>query len=136
VLAALVKDPEERARHLAEAADGPDEAGAAALEAAAASVAARGAPEAAIDLARRAAALTRRSTRRKRIAGDSPGAGIFTAGDPRQAEQLLLELLERTACSRHRAQVLIELTGSFFNSPPSQRSRRSWSSPAHGEHLS
>ena len=51
-------DPEERARHLALAATGPDEAVADALEAAARRAEARGAPPAAAELYERAARLT------------------------------------------------------------------------------
>ncbi len=57
-LARLVRDPEERARHLAEAAEGPDETVAEALEVAAANVAARGAPDTGAQLAKRAVELT------------------------------------------------------------------------------
>jgi hypothetical protein len=57
-LAELVVEPQERARHLAETADGPDEELAAALEAAAVSSASRGSPESGAKLAKRAFDLT------------------------------------------------------------------------------
>ena len=57
-LAELDVDPEERARHLALAASGPDEKIAAALETAATQARARGAVQAAAELAERAVALT------------------------------------------------------------------------------
>ena len=57
-LAWILDDPEERARHLAQAADGPDEAVAAALAAAARRAAARGAPDAAAELLEQARGLT------------------------------------------------------------------------------
>ena len=57
-LAELVTEPEERVRHLALAADGPDEAVARALEAAAERTRARGAWESAGDLLEQAGALT------------------------------------------------------------------------------
>ncbi len=57
-LAARVTEVEERARHLALAADGPDEAVAGLLDRAAAAARSRGAPEAAAELTERARALT------------------------------------------------------------------------------
>jgi DNA-binding CsgD family transcriptional regulator len=57
-LAAAVEDPEERARHLALAAEGPDGAVAAELDAAAEQAAARGATASAAELAELAARLT------------------------------------------------------------------------------
>jgi AAA ATPase-like protein len=57
-LAAIVGEAEERARHLALAAEGPDESVAAALDEAARGARARGAPEAAADLGEQALRLT------------------------------------------------------------------------------
>jgi DNA-binding CsgD family transcriptional regulator len=57
-LAAAVDEPEQKARHLALAADGPDEEVASALEAATASAARRGAPGTAAELAEQASRLT------------------------------------------------------------------------------
>lgn len=57
-LARVVEEPEQKARHLALAADGPNEEVAAALEAATTSAARRGAPGTAAELAERAAQLT------------------------------------------------------------------------------
>lgn len=57
-LADFVEEPEQKARHLALAADGPDEEVAAALEAATVSAARRGAPGTAAELAEQAAGLT------------------------------------------------------------------------------
>jgi DNA-binding CsgD family transcriptional regulator len=57
-LAEVVEEPEQKARHLALAADGPDEEVAAALEAATASAARRGAPGTAAELAEQAAQLS------------------------------------------------------------------------------
>ena len=62
-LAEVVSDPEERARHLALGAEGPDKEVADALEGAARQAAARGAPAAAAELAELAVRLTPKSER-------------------------------------------------------------------------
>ncbi len=62
-LAKIMRDPEERALHLALAADGPDETLAAEIEAASSSARGRGAPEAAVDLLEHAVRLTPRDAR-------------------------------------------------------------------------
>jgi DNA-binding CsgD family transcriptional regulator len=109
-LAELVDDSEERARHLAEAADGPDEALAAALEEAAASAALRGAADTGAKLAKHAFDLTPPDNR--------PGAHgrrlewarlTAKAGDPKQADELLERHLEAAEPGRHRAEVEFEL---------------------------
>ncbi len=91
-LAELDLDPEERARHLAIAAAGPDEEIAAALDAAAAHARGRGAAQVAAELAERAIALTppdaldRVNWRRIAAAGH-----CFYAGDAKKARTLLEE---------------------------------------------
>jgi DNA-binding CsgD family transcriptional regulator len=108
-LAAIVGDAEERAHHLAEAADGPDEEVAAALEAAAASVAARGAPDAAARLAKQALDLTppdQAEAHRRCLAWARFSAA---AGDPQHAEALLEGQLELAEPGRERAEVEFEL---------------------------
>jgi len=93
-LAAIVADPEERARHLALAADRPDEVTADALEEAARRAAARGAPDAASELAAIAARLTppdRPDDRRRRGLADAEYARL--AGDPLRARQIAEDLL-------------------------------------------
>jgi DNA-binding CsgD family transcriptional regulator len=106
-LAPAVRNPEERAHHLAASTDPPDEHVAAALEAAAALVAARGAPGQAARLAERAARFTPAhdgaASRRRRLAA----ADLHeSAGDwPRQNE-LILELLGELGPGPERAAVL------------------------------
>ncbi len=109
-LGQVVTDPEERARQLAEAADGPDARIATFVEAAAASVAARGAPDAAVRLANLAVELTptsRRNALHKRRLDSARYA--FAAGDPAHAEALLRRHIEEADRGRERAEVEIEL---------------------------
>jgi hypothetical protein len=101
---------EERSRHLAISAAGPDEEIAQALEAAAAHARARGAAQAAAELAERAVALTPTAlledVGRRRIA-----AGVLCAfaGDLRRAGALLEEAVDRTAPGPLRAEALCRL---------------------------
>jgi DNA-binding CsgD family transcriptional regulator len=109
-LAELVSDPEEKARHLALASDGPDEDVAAALDVAARHARARGAPDAAAALAELA---------RKRTApGDAPALrrrGVeaaqfhFDAGDATRATGLLREVIDASAPGPERAELLYRL---------------------------
>jgi DNA-binding CsgD family transcriptional regulator len=109
-LAELVADPEEHARHLAEATSGPDEQVASALEAAATSVARRGAADAAAKLARRAVELTppglSAELHRRRLAW---AHHCHAAGDPALAETLLERQLELAESGRERAEVELAL---------------------------
>jgi DNA-binding CsgD family transcriptional regulator len=108
-LAAILVDPEERARHLALAADGPDAGVAAALEEAARFAAARGATAAAAELA----ALAVRSTpatdvdvlRRRRIAA----AELHLRAGDLSAARNLLEAALAGATGADRARVLFRL---------------------------
>lgn len=109
-LASIVADPEERARHLALAADGPDEGTAAALEEAARRAGARGAPDAASDLAALAGRLTptdRLDEIRRRGLVEAEYAR--RAGDPLQARQIVERLLATWPPGRDRAEALILL---------------------------
>jgi DNA-binding CsgD family transcriptional regulator len=109
-LGRVVTEPEERARQLAEAADGPDARIATFVEAAAARVAARGAPDAAVRLAKLAVELTpagRRNAMHKRRLDCARYA--FAAGDPAYAETLLQRQLADTLPGRERAEVELEL---------------------------
>jgi DNA-binding CsgD family transcriptional regulator len=109
-LAEIVDEPEERARHLAEAEDGPNEELAAALEAAAQSAAARGAPDAGARLAKRAYELTPRD-RWPQVHGRHLLWAQYTsaAGDPKAAERLLVRQLRSSPPGRERAEVEFEL---------------------------
>jgi DNA-binding CsgD family transcriptional regulator len=109
-LATVVTEPEERARHLAEGADGPDATVAAFVEAAAMSVAARGAPAMAARLAKLAVELTpfeRRHVLHKRRLDWA--RYTFAAGDLRHAEVLLEQLVEWCRPGRERAEAMFEL---------------------------
>ena len=107
-LADLVDDLEERAQHLAAAADQPDEAAATLLEQASVAAVNRGAATSALGLAERAVELT---------AADSPAAVDrrlaaaalqFDAGDARAAQEALERLAPSTR-GEERARVLLLL---------------------------
>ncbi len=109
-LAERATSPEERARHLALAADGPDEATAAALDEAAAAAAAHGAADVAVELAELARNLT--------PPGDTPtlirretelAERRYFAGDPTGARQELERFLASLPAGEDRALVLLEL---------------------------
>jgi ATP/maltotriose-dependent transcriptional regulator MalT len=109
-LAALVDDPEERARHLYLAAEGPDERVADALERAALRARSRGAPAAAARLLERAADATPAAreddvVRRRAEAGSLH----FESGDSRAAAALLEGLLAPLPSGPRRADVLARL---------------------------
>ncbi|HXF98095.1 MAG TPA: LuxR C-terminal-related transcriptional regulator [Gaiellaceae bacterium] len=94
-LAELVPDPEERARHLALAADEPDERVAVALVDAARAARARGAPDAAIELLELACLRTPaepRGTRERREL--ELGTCLAEAGDPKRAASILRPLVD------------------------------------------
>lgn len=106
-LAELVDDPEERARHLALAAEGRDESVAAALEEAAVRARSRGAPDAAAELAEHAVELTPdgggpAALRRRLLAAERH----FEAGDAARARSLLEEALDVAPSGPPRARVL------------------------------
>jgi DNA-binding CsgD family transcriptional regulator len=109
-LAAAVGDLEERARHLALAAEGPDARVAEELDAAAEQAAARGAPASAAELSELAAQLTPDDpvqTRQRRFR-----AARFhrIAGDPARAETIIEELLDGMPIGGERADLLFELS--------------------------
>ena len=108
-LAGAVADVEERARHLALAAEGPDAVVASELDAAAEQAAARGATAAAAELCELAAELTPDDpalARRRRLR-----AADFhrLAGDGERAAAMLEQLLAEVPPGVERADVLFEL---------------------------
>jgi DNA-binding CsgD family transcriptional regulator len=110
LLAAAVGDDEERARHLALAAERPDADVAAALDAAAAGAIARGAPGAGAELSELAAELTppedgQRRRRRCLVAAEAHRL----AGDRERAAAILEELLRGGLPGAERADVLFAL---------------------------
>jgi DNA-binding SARP family transcriptional activator/DNA-binding CsgD family transcriptional regulator len=109
-LAELVDDAEQRARHLALAAEGPDEEVAAALDSAAAAAFARGALAAAAELAERALALTvpsdQRATHRRRLAAARRNQ---TLGNTARQRELLEQALAAATTDLDRAEPLWQL---------------------------
>jgi tetratricopeptide (TPR) repeat protein len=106
-LAAVVADPEERARHLALAAEGPDAAVAAALEDAAARACSRGAVAAGAELAEQAFRLTPtelaiEAHRRVLVAAEQH----YSAGNTARAVELLEGALEAVPSGSTRAELL------------------------------
>lgn len=112
-LARAVSDVEERARHLALAADGPDEVAASYLDSAADQAVARGATAAAAELSELAAGLTPAEPgvawqRRLRAARFHR-----LAGDAERAVAILDELLVEAATGPERADALLALAATF-----------------------
>jgi len=108
-LAEVVTDSEERARHLALAADRPDAGIASELDTAADRAAARGAPAAAGELAGLAAELTpddRALARQRRL---HSATYHRLSGDGERAAAVLNELLREAPAGVERADVLFEL---------------------------
>lgn len=108
-LAGIVDEPEERSRHLALAAEGPDETVASSLDRAASAAKARGAMDAASELAELAVRLTpdelgeNAGERRLEL-----GVLLRLTGDTERAQRVLEDLAERTSGSL-RARSLFEL---------------------------
>lgn len=106
----LVDDPEERARHLALAADGPSSEVASALEGAARDASARGAAQAAAELAGLAVSSTPEGdsgvVRRMLLVAES----LITVGEAGQAEQVLQRLVQDVAPGSERASARLLLS--------------------------
>ena len=116
-LAAVVGDPEERVRHLALAAEGPDAAVAAAVEGAADATARRGATPAAAELYELAAELTPAdgALARRRLLR---AAELHRrAGSVEQAAAMLERLLPSVEPGTERADVLVVLATTVRSSP-------------------
>jgi tetratricopeptide (TPR) repeat protein len=110
-LATLVDDPEERARHLALAADRPDAEVARALDEAARFARGRGAPDAAADLAelaRRATPPDDRDDARRRSL--EAAEYHFDAGDASRALEVLQAAIDREPPGPTRAEMLFRLS--------------------------
>lgn len=109
-LAAILTDPEERARHLALGAEGPDPEVASALDEAAGRAFARGAPEAAAELwemARRLTPPERREDMARRLV--EAGTAYFVAGDVARAQVLRQEAVSLSTAGPARARALYQL---------------------------
>jgi DNA-binding NarL/FixJ family response regulator len=109
-LAEVVSDPEERARHAAHAATGPDEATALDVERAAELALQRGAQDAAADLYQAAARLTsseRAGDAVRRLLGAS--TATLAAGDPAGARAIADTALDRATDAKDVAEALLLL---------------------------
>jgi DNA-binding CsgD family transcriptional regulator len=109
-LAAALEDVEERAWHLALAAEGADAELAEILDNAAEHAQARGAPEAAFELTEQALRLTPPGLLPEVLRRSIQAAGYhFHAGDPRSARDLLGAVLKQAPTGRVRADALRQL---------------------------
>lgn len=109
-LAAVVNDPEQRARHLALSVDGPDASVSDALEEAARRAASRGAPQSAAelwDMARRTTSADRLEDLRRRT--HEAGLAYFESGDTSVARKLLQKTVELSGPGPQRARALLDL---------------------------
>jgi DNA-binding CsgD family transcriptional regulator len=109
-LATIVRDPEERARHLALSVEGPDVAVAAALDEAAALAFSRGAPQSAAELwemARRATPPDRGEDQVRRT--HQAGVAHHECGDTSLARSVLEQAVDLSMAGPARARVLLDL---------------------------
>jgi DNA-binding CsgD family transcriptional regulator len=124
-LARTVEGVEKRARHLALAADGPDEAVAAVLETAAEMASARGAPLAAAELLRLALKLTpdaESAARDRRTV--SLGEALRRGGDTAQAERVLETAVATASTSLDRARARLALANVVYETDATHTSGR------------
>lgn len=114
-LASIVRSPEERARHLALATEGPDAFVAQALDEAARAARARGAPDAAAELGELARKLTPPSDvhdlRRRTVAA---AEDHLTVGDVEGGRALLEDVLARLPAGPARADALVRLARTAY----------------------
>jgi DNA-binding CsgD family transcriptional regulator len=109
-LAEVVSDPEERARHLALGAEGPDKLVADALDEAARDAAARGATAAAAELAELAVRLTPTAERGRLLERRAEAAGYhLPAGELGAAASILEQLVDELPPGGSRADALLLL---------------------------
>ena len=118
-LAKVVKDPEERARHLALCATEPSEEVARALEGAGDHAVARGAPLAAAELYRLAATTTpREESEGLRLRRLRSAQALFAAGDARGARELNERMLAESMPGPARAQTMYSVSFMSWNDLP------------------
>ncbi len=109
-LASKATSPEERARHLALAASGPDEATAGELDTASTVARTRGAADVAVELKELACRLTPGTDMEARVRRSTELADLrYFAGDPTGARRELEGLLTALPAGEGRAEVLLEL---------------------------
>ncbi len=114
-LAVAADDPEERARHLALASDGPDADVAQALDEAARHLRTRGAPDSAADLAELAVQLTPPADAEDRRRRSLAAADYYIdAGDAEHARELLREAIDGSPPGRDRARILYRLSSTSW----------------------
>lgn len=118
-LAKVVKDPEEKARHLALCATGPSEEVAGALQEAGDGAVARGAPLAAAELYRLAATVTPpEEVDGLRLRNLRSAQTLFAAGDTRAARKLSEQLLAESKPGPARAQTMYSVSFMSWNDVP------------------
>ncbi len=119
-LAEVVTDSEERARHLALAADGPDAGIASELETAAEHAAERGAPAAAGELSGLAAEFTQDDPALARQRRVRAATYHRLAGNGEMAAAILEQLLTEVPSGVERSDVLLALASTFTADTPTQ----------------